>query len=76
MNKIEQQTKAYAGRTSSPKLVGRLKEFYAGAEWMLETAIDWLSRHGYEDQYCRYYGEGEYYDLDLLLLNFRKAMEK
>lgn len=50
--------------------------FERGAEWMLENTARWISKCAYEAQDCNYVKENGDHDVDLLLNNLRKALEK
>ncbi len=82
--RIEEKAKDYAGynRQPSPDIITEIimsnirDGFKAGAEWMLSKAVDWLSKHGDEGQYCDSIDGYEHIQLDLLIEDFQKAMDE
>lgn len=74
MKTIEERAKDFAGyNTPSPqdivtssKMNGKYDEFKAGAEWMLEKALDWIGDNVVFDKF------GRPVDVE----NFRKSMEE
>lgn len=75
---IEAKAKEYESNIGSQDYVPTEIEeaFVNGAEWMLEKAVNWLDLHGYESQYCSSSDGDEYIELDLLIEDFKKAMEE
>jgi len=69
---IEEKAKEYAGTQDSDAYAG----FVNGAEWMIENVAKWISKCAYEAQDCNYVKENGDHDVDLLLNNLRKALEK
>ncbi len=71
---IEERAKDYAGYNIHPlpdiygemRMVSAREDFKAGAEWMLEKALDWIGDNVVFDKFGRPV-DGE---------NFRKAMEE
>lgn len=53
--------------------------YEAGAAWadktMIDKACEWLSEHFYDEEYQFRDDDGTWIDADLMITDFRKAME-